>query len=138
MDEFGLRYGFLTSYNMTYFLERRTSTRVKGAMVLAISDPIRWNDSSSGPPNRLHLSTREGMLGLMLMIQNGDNWQSNADGRASIAVQRDPRNHRPRWQRPDDGSTFNPQGHAGPSSGLGSGAAPSGKHQTQQQFKLIV
>ena len=123
MDQFHLRYGFLTSYDRTYFLERRQSSSDPESLVLAISNGISFDDSSALAGR---VSVRECMLGLMKMVQvNG--WRMQVERKRWVTLD-DGANSRFRWLPPNNGSTF---GQPGPSQGLGPGAGSSGSHQAQ-------
>lgn len=127
MDAFNLRYGFLTSYEMTYCLERRPSTDDSNAMVLAISNGIRFDQPSS--PTTGAVSTRECMLGLMLMVQT--NGSSPDSRRRRPITSTSGGKSKFGWNRPNDGSTFGGPGSGGSLQALGPGPGSSRGHQAQ-------
>lgn len=131
MEKYDLRYGFLTSYNRTYFFQRRQSSQDPASMVLAISNGITFDQSSSDYTGEVSL--RECMLGLTLMMEvNG--WEMRNSNLNPVAVEDHTRpSPPPDWHRANDGSRFNRSGPGGPSHGLGPGTGSSGSKQTQHR-----
>ena len=133
MEKYDFRYGFLTSYNRTHFFERRQSSQDPARMVLAISNGIAFDQSSSDYTGAVSL--RECMLGLMLMMEvNG--WEMRNSKLSPVAVE-DHTNSSPppNWHRANDGSKFNQSANqsapGGAPQGFGPGAGSSGSKQTQ-------